>query len=205
MATAEPITQDFLDSLVSGRQDVRTEIVERSCARMRGLVHHMLRGQFACLGRWEDTDDILQLTLLRLHRTLENIQPRTPLECYRLVAKHIRWQLIDLCRHHFGPQGIGANHQSGCGRRDEPLAARRYIAATSESNEPASILEWTDFHECVERLPDELREVFDLIWYQQLSQQEAATLLDVSVRTIKRRWQQAKIQVYRTSNGQPPR
>ena len=37
--------------------------------------------------------------------------------------------------------------------------------------------------------------MFDLLWYQELSQQEAATLLGVSVPTVKRRWSDAKIEL----------
>jgi DNA-directed RNA polymerase specialized sigma24 family protein len=40
----------------------------------------------------------------------------------------------------------------------------------------------------VARLPDKLRAVFDLLWYQGLTQAEAAALLGVAVRTVKSRW-----------------
>jgi RNA polymerase sigma-70 factor (ECF subfamily) len=41
--------------------------------------------------------------------------------------------------------------------------------------------------EAIERLPDEEREVFDLLRIQGLTQPEAAELLGVSVRTVQRR------------------
>ena len=52
---------------------------------------------------------------------------------------------------------------------------------------------WTDFHETIERLSDEERQMFDLLWYQELTQVEAAEILGVSERTIQRRWQLARI------------
>src|SRR5262245_56452075 len=54
---------------------------------------------------------------------------------------------------------------------------------------------WSEFHEAVARLPDELRAVFDLLWYQGLRQAETAELLRVSVPTVKLRWMKARLQV----------
>ncbi len=55
---------------------------------------------------------------------------------------------------------------------------------------------WTELHAEVERLADDLRETFELIWYHQLSQTEAAALLEVSRRTVIRRWQAACLQLH---------
>jgi RNA polymerase sigma factor (sigma-70 family) len=44
-------------------------------------------------------------------------------------------------------------------------------------------------------LPEEERSVFDLLYYHDLSQAEAAELLGVSVPTIKRRWAAARMRL----------
>ena len=62
---------------------------------------------------------------------------------------------------------------------------------------------WTEFHEAVARLPDELRAVFDLLWYQGMSQAEAAELLGIAVRTVKLRWMKARLQVQQSLGGAP--
>ena len=54
---------------------------------------------------------------------------------------------------------------------------------------------WTDFHEAIERLSEDERQMFDLLWYQELSQPAAAEILGVSERTIQRRWQLARIRL----------
>ena len=59
--------------------------------------------------------------------------------------------------------------------------------------EPSRMAEWQDFHARVGKLPDEEREVFDLLWYHELSQEEAGAMLDVSVRTVRRRWRSARL------------
>jgi RNA polymerase sigma factor (sigma-70 family) len=56
----------------------------------------------------------------------------------------------------------------------------------------------------VEALPDKEREIFDLLWYQGLSQSEAADALEVDLRTIKRRWRSARIMIYEALDGQSP-
>jgi RNA polymerase sigma-70 factor (ECF subfamily) len=46
-------------------------------------------------------------------------------------------------------------------------------------------------------LPEELREIVDLLYYDGLTQEEAATLLGLSPRTLKRRWQTAKVYLHK--------
>jgi RNA polymerase sigma factor (sigma-70 family) len=55
----------------------------------------------------------------------------------------------------------------------------------------------------VERLPEEYREVFGLIWYNGLTHEEVAEVLGVSVRIVKRRWQEARIALARALGGDP--
>jgi DNA-directed RNA polymerase specialized sigma24 family protein len=62
---------------------------------------------------------------------------------------------------------------------------------------------WTEFHEAAARLPDDLRAVFDLLWYQELSQAEAAALLGIAVPTVKLRWMKARLQVRQALGGSP--
>jgi RNA polymerase sigma factor (sigma-70 family) len=59
--------------------------------------------------------------------------------------------------------------------------------------EPETLEAWTNFHEMVESLPEKEQDVFGLIWYDDLTQDEAAEVLDVSIRTVKRRWQSARL------------
>ncbi len=59
--------------------------------------------------------------------------------------------------------------------------------------DPAALAEWAEFHQRVETLPLELREVVDLLWYQELTQDEAAELLGTSSKTVSRRWREARL------------
>ena len=79
---------------------------------------------------------------------------------------------------------------------------RTQIAVADE--DPANLAAWAEFHAQVDRLPAEEREVFDLLWYQELSQAEVASLLNVSPRTVKRRWAAARLRLHKILDGKLP-
>ena len=54
-----------------------------------------------------------------------------------------------------------------------------------------------ELHEHVERLPEQEREVFGLLFYEGLAQAEAARVLGVSVPTVKRLWRSARLRLHR--------
>jgi RNA polymerase sigma-70 factor (ECF subfamily) len=72
------------------------------------------------------------------------------------------------------------------------------------THEPQRLAAWSTFHEQIDALPTEEREVVDLLWYQGLSQAEAAEVLQVSERTIKRRWMSARLQLQDALHGEMP-
>ena len=99
------------------------------------------------------------------------------------------------------------------GRDDNRPAVLPLDGGRSEGgprHEPASstldgekVRRWTEFHEAVARLPDDLRAVFDLLWYQGLPQAEAAALLGIAVPTVKLRWMKARLHVQQALGGSP--
>jgi RNA polymerase sigma factor (sigma-70 family) len=63
---------------------------------------------------------------------------------------------------------------------------------------------WTAFHEAVERLPAEEREVVGLVFYHGWTQSQVAELFQVSERTIARRWHSACLQLQTMLDGRLP-
>lgn len=178
--------------------DYRAMIAECSDRLLR-LTRVMLRG-FDRLRRWEQTDDVFQSAMIRFCRALEDVRPVSTREFFALAAVQIRRTLIDLARHHFGPEGAAAHHFS------DPVGdrLRRHETDVVVDARPESLLAWTEFHNAVERLPDELREPFQLRWYAGVPQSEAAQLLGVSVSTIQRRWYMAQIRLFELMHGESP-
>jgi RNA polymerase sigma-70 factor (ECF subfamily) len=162
----------------------RDALLQRVGENLRRLASGMLR-RFPAVARWEATDDVLQSATLRLLRALDQITPDTPRQFFALAAKMIRRELIDLVRHYQGPMGLGANHHSN-----------GVILKNTPGTPDENIEIWTAFHESVGQLPDQEREIVDLLHYQGLAQQAAADLLGVDIRTVQRRWQQARIHLH---------
>jgi RNA polymerase sigma-70 factor (ECF subfamily) len=62
---------------------------------------------------------------------------------------------------------------------------------------PAALSQWTEFHEYIEKLPEDERALFDLLWYQGLTMADVSTLLDIPLRTLGRRWKLVRVRLYR--------
>src|SRR5262249_12907956 len=100
--------------------------------------------------------------------------------------------------------GRGTKHASVDQRPQEEGAPPAAYEPPDAGSGPDRLAAWTEFHRQIERLPDEEREIFDLLWYQGLSQAEAASLLNVSERTVKRRWQSARLKLHEALHGELP-
>ena len=189
-STSIRVLQPLFEGLAQGDLPARDELFRLCAERLRRLARRML-GDFERLRSFEQTDDVLQGAMLRLFASLESLRSPTLGDFLGLAALSMRRELLDLARHHLGrssaPRPQPRPFDSGTGEeRIDP----------SESTwEPLSLALWTEFHAAVENLPLEEREVFDLLWYQDLSQEDAAQAIGVDRSTIKRRWRAARIRL----------
>jgi RNA polymerase sigma factor (sigma-70 family) len=196
------VIQSCLDRLRQGDASARSALLECACERLTRLSRKMLKG-FPRVRRWEETDDVLQNALVRLRRALEKTSPESVRSFLNLAAVQIRRELIDLARQYDGPTGMAAHHESQLpsdGSRESPADR----VATADTNDPACLEAWSSFHHCVESLTDEDREVFELLWYQGLTQGQAAEILGVSEKTINRRWVAARMRLGMTMGNRLP-
>jgi RNA polymerase sigma-70 factor (ECF subfamily) len=201
-ASESALIEGWVRQLKAGDDQARKELLNCACERLTRLTRKMLKG-FGRVKRWEQTDDVVQNALLRLYRSLAEVQPASAVDFYRLAALQIRRELLDLAKRYYGPHGLGANYASvdrGPGQSQAAPAADR----PAVGDDPGQLEAWAAFHEQIERLPAEEKEVFDLLWYQELSQADAAALLKVSERTIKRRWASARLRLHQSLGGRLP-
>ena len=192
------IIQGCLDRIRAGDESARQDLLQCVCGRLERLTRKML-GSWPRVHRWEETGDVMQNSLVRLSRSLVEAKPARAVDFFRLAALHIRRELCDLAKHYYGPRGIGASHATvawkpPCDSQSTDSTAWEPLGAEED---PANLAAWAEFHDQVERLPEEDREVFDLLWYQELSQAVAAELLGVSERTVKRRWAAARLRLHK--------
>jgi RNA polymerase sigma factor (sigma-70 family) len=189
-------TQRLVERVQAGDRTARSDLLAHTCKRVESLAHQMLRG-FPVVHRWEETGDVLQAALLRLCKALDEVQLKSVRHFYRLAALQIRRELHDLARHYSGPEGLAANYDTGDQDREKGVLARQ---PARSSGQPSSLAEWNELHEAVERLPEEEREVIDLLVYQGLTQSEAASLLGVDERTVRRRLHAARCRLDKAIN-----
>ena len=179
--------QVLLDQSLNGNPVAKEALLHHACDRLLRLTRKMFHGHPG-LRRWMQTDDVFQGSLVRLHRALSETEVRDVRHFFNLATVQIRRELLDLARKTFGPHGIGRNHHTDFQPADETGGSLHTL-----SDEPDNLEAWETFHQRVEALPGEEREVFDLLYYEGLQQLVAAKVLDVSERTIRNRWNRAKL------------
>lgn len=185
------------------RERAYDELIRLASQRLMRLTRKMLKS-YPHLQRWEQTDDVFQSAAMKLHRSLNELKPPNVAAFWGLATTQIRRTLIDLARHHFGPQGAAAHHHSVRGQALPSERREAGPAAAAKECRPETLQEWTEFHELVERLPPEEADVFHLIWYAGLQQQDIAEALKVSLPTVQRRWYAAQLRLYEWMQGQAP-
>jgi RNA polymerase sigma-70 factor (ECF subfamily) len=154
-----------------------------------------MRCTYPRVARWEETDDILQNAMLRLCAALEKGEPENARHFFRLAALQIRRELLDLASgFEKTNEGHATNADPGSGGDSE--RPDRILDRPDSAFGPDISIEWTEFHQRVSELDHELREVFDLLWYLGLKQREAAELLGVDIKTVQRRWRNARLALH---------
>lgn len=187
----------WLAELHKGNPTARQEILHHSQERLK----HMVRLQFRLqpdLRRLEETDDILQKALIRLNKAMESVPPVSPQEYFGLASQQIRWVLLDLGK------------EMGDLRKNDSIEFRMFSdkflfkKSKDPSASPESLLEWEHFHKTIQSLPNLERSLFDLLFYQGLTMDEASGILGIPIRSMKRHWRNAKIMLYGRLEGEMP-
>ncbi len=118
-------------------------------------------------------DELLGAVAERLLKALREARPRTVRQLFALANQHIRWELNDLAR-----------------RLDEQPAAvdlRDELVPSPSSSASGLTPDGLRMLHAIDELPEDEREVFDLVRIQGMTQVEVAELLGVSAVTVKRR------------------
>ena len=179
----------------AGDASAANELFESIGQRLEHLARRMLRG-YPNVRCWVDTADVFQGAVWRLLNTLQKLEPATTRDFFNLAAAHVRRELLDLARRHSGKNRPGSG---------PPVDEDSSLAPSAPDSLGVDELElWGRFHEAVEKLPAEEREVFSLAFYHGWTQPRIAELFQVNERTVRRRWQAACIQLSRLVGGHLP-
>jgi RNA polymerase sigma-70 factor (ECF subfamily) len=178
-------------------EEARNRLIGHARKRLQNLASRMLR-RAPAVERWEATDDVLQKSLIRLDRALRALIPESSGHFWKLAALQIRRELRDLIRHYSGPLGLNSH-------RPPDSAVKVLERHPSWSGEPSTVAEWKEFLKYIDALPKAEREVVDLLHVQELTQEAVAAQLGVSVRTVRRLWQSARLKLAAWLTGEQPR
>ena len=188
---------------VGGSGAARDDLIALAAERMRSIAHRMLKG-FPQVRRWEETDDVVQNAALRLHRALATVVPSDEKHFISLAALQIRRELLDMVRRFSSPESFAKNLDTNVGHGASNEIRHIDVAAADSSESHDRMAVWTRFHEAIARLPDEERQVFDLVWYLGAEQEEIGRILGCSGRTVRRRWDATKQTLLEALKGEMP-
>ena len=179
------IIQRYLDALPGdlAAEPAIQELLERAVSRLRLLCARFLHKSYPRLTRPPvnlETDELLGGVVAGLLKALRTTRPPSVRQFFALACQHMRWQLNDLAR-----------------RLDQqpPAAtlAESAVAAPPESTASGLTRDGRRILEAIEGLPEDEREVFDLVGIQGLTHAEAAAVVGVSVKTVQRRLNRARL------------
>jgi RNA polymerase sigma-70 factor (ECF subfamily) len=184
----EPTTfviQRYLDALQEGTaaEPIIRDLLDRAVRRLRLLCDSLLQRSYPRLTQPPlnlETDELLNRVVAGLLTALRKVRPPTVRQFFALANQHMRWQLNDLARL--------LDEQP----RAAPLAESGVAAPPSSSD---SILspDARRMLQAIEGLPEDEREVFELVRIQGLLYAEAAEVIGVSVKTVQRRLNRARL------------
>jgi RNA polymerase sigma-70 factor (ECF subfamily) len=197
----------WLDRHRAGDDQARQPLLEVSMHRLRLLARRILRDIPEVRGL-EESDDLLQNSVLRLWRSRETTHPDSPLGYFRLAACLIRRELIDVARHHSGKMRMPRVSRVSPGSDASPIVVHPHRQAwqdvqRDDALNPAALSPWTEFHEYIEKLPEDERALFDRLWYQGLTMADASSLLEIPLRTLGRRWKLVRVRLSRDLLANP--
>ncbi|WP_168218746.1 RNA polymerase sigma factor [Limnoglobus roseus] len=188
----------LLEEYRQGDERAINELLSAVMDRLFRLARKMMRS-YPIVRRWEESDDILQNAVLRLTRALQQTTPQDTRAFYGLAAEQIRRELLDMARRYRSQRGAGFEQapmpstDSGSG-----------VVARAVAPADGYLDRWAAFHEAVDALPDDEREVFSLVFYHGWTQPQIAGLLDMNERTIRRYWRAACVRLCERLDGEMP-
>jgi RNA polymerase sigma-70 factor (ECF subfamily) len=189
----------WLDRLHAGDRAAREELLRTVGNRLERLAHKML-GRFPTVRHWADTGDVLQSAVLRLLRALDAVRPSSVRDFFGLAAEQMRRELLDLARQ--AARARRAGMQPLETPEDGQLPPALDALATTEDLDDLEL--WQRFHETVQALPTEEREVVSLVYYHGWSQPQVAGLFGVNERTVRRRWRAGCLHLQERLGGRFP-
>lgn len=179
------IIQRYLDALAENPIDepMVRDLLENAAHRLRLICATFLYKSYPRLTQSPvnlETDELLGSVVLRLMTALRSTRPTTVRHFFSLANQHMRWELNSLARHL-------DEHPAAIALSDPGVLAAPLSPASGLSPDGRRMLD------AVEHLPEDEREVFDLVTMQGLTHAEVAIVIGTSEKTVQRRLNRARL------------
>lgn len=195
---------DHIGSLIQkvnqGDEASRQELLTVTAERLERLTRNMKK-DFPSVARWEETGDVFQNVMIRLNHALTKVEINDVRHFLRLAALHIRRELLDLCRKH---DRRNKHHQTQMQTGDQDESAPMLNDPVEVTNDPKRVAEWGEFHQTIEALPDDQKEIVELLWYHGLTQVAAAEVMGLTHKQVRTLWRNARLQLHEQLGGSGP-
>lgn len=179
------VVQQILDDLAGVPGDAEagpliSALLGRSAKRLEQLCGSLLYRSYPRLASPPlglGPDELLSSVVERLLKALREIRPQTVRGFFALASRHVRWELNDLARR--------------LDDREVLLDVNAIDVAAPESGGSSVGMVASRMLGAIEALPDDEREVLELVRMHGLTHGEAAEVLGVSTKTVQRRLNRA--------------
>lgn len=187
--------QSKLDKLIAGDERAKNELIDLAYERLKIVARKLLNTHDPVRGE-EETAGVVNEAYSRLHSSLDEVKPQSVRQFMGLAALEIRRVLLDKIRQIHGrgkkrrPKRVSIDARPD--GSDNSAAGHDFADPDHDSARQQMAL---DLLEAIDKLPDDEREVVELLFFHGWSQVEAAGLLKVEESTVKRRWARARVKL----------
>jgi RNA polymerase sigma-70 factor (ECF subfamily) len=179
--------------MMSGDAAAPNQILARAHQRVEKIVAKTFHKSYHRLRSHYDTASIVSETYMRLRSALESVQasaasrdaPMNVADFFRLVASKTHQVCIDLVRK--AQVRMKAVVVPAAKPGEESMVGVEQMAVSDETDTSLLAL-WGEFHESVNKLPDEQKEVFQMCFYLDMKRAEVAQVLGLHPKEASRRW-----------------
>jgi RNA polymerase sigma factor (sigma-70 family) len=170
--------QRYLNALAGGQpaEPIVRALLDRAVRRLHVLCSNLLYRSYRRLTLPPlnlQPDELLGAVVERLLKAMRSVRPQTVRQFFALVNQHMRWELNDLARRLDQQPTLVELHEEGV---PAPPSSSSVLTPNGRR-----------MLQAIDQLPENEREVFELLRIQGLTQCEAAEVLSVSAKTVQRR------------------